>query len=188
MTDLIMFIVTNFMFISQISCFLSQTDNLLNSQKYKNIYLHAEGTLQEIHRNHYTCHKCLWSYSTPNVPLSSYSTEALVKRLKKINTSRAVALAVMVNSPGGLPVQSQIVSDKLKEYSAKHNLKMYTFARDLAASGGYMVLCGGDHVVADKTSIVGSIGVVFQKAKLTGLMERFDLDYKRLATQEYFLT
>ena len=77
------------------------------------------------------------------------STQALVKRLKGINTSRAVAMAVVVNSPGGLPVQSQIISDKLRQFSTKHNLKMYTFAQDLAASGGYMVLCSGDHVVAD---------------------------------------
>ena len=93
-------------------------------------------------------------------------------------------MAVVVNSPGGLPVQSQIISDKLKSYSAKHNLKMYTFAQDLAASGGYMVLCSGDHVVADRTSIVGSIGVVFQKTKLTGLLNHFDIDPKQMGTQE----
>ena len=93
-------------------------------------------------------------------------------------------MAVVVNSPGGLPVQSQIISDKLKNYSAKHNLKMYTFAQDLAASGGYMVLCSGDHVVADRTSIVGSIGVVFQKTKLTGLLSHFDIDPKQMGTQE----
>ena len=62
---------------------------------------------------------------------------------------------------------------------------MYTFAQDLAASGGYMVLCSGDHVVADRTSIVGSIGVVFQKTKLTGLIDRFDIDSKSLTTQKY---
>jgi ClpP class serine protease len=108
-----------------------------------------------------------------------------VKRLKQINTSRAVALAVVVNSPGGLPVQSQIIAEKLKEYSVKHNLKMYTFARDLAASGGYMVLCAGDHVVSDRTSIVGSIGVVFSKLKLRGLIDRLDIDHKHFATNEY---
>jgi ClpP class serine protease len=94
-------------------------------------------------------------------------------------------MAVVVNSPGGLPVQSQLISDKLKDYSAKHNLKMYTFAQDLAASGGYMVLCSGDHVVADKTSIVGSIGVVFQKTQLTGLLNHFNIDPKQFSTQEY---
>lgn len=61
---------------------------------------------------------------------------------------------------------------------------MYTFARDLAASGGYMVLCAGDHVVSDRTSIVGSIGVVFQKLKLRGLLNHFDIDHKHLQTQE----
>ena len=81
-------------------------------------------------------------------------------------------------------MQSQIIAQKLKNYSNKHNLKLYTFARDLAASGGYMVLCAGDHVVADKTSIVGSIGVVFAKMKLKGLLDKFDVDRKRLTTQE----
>lgn len=61
---------------------------------------------------------------------------------------------------------------------------MYTFARDVAASGGYLVLCGGDHVVADSSSVVGSIGVVFQRLKLRGLMERFSLDHKHFATNE----
>lgn len=107
----------------------------------------------------------------------------MVHRLKRINTSRAAALAVVVNSPGGLPVQSQIISDKLRDFSAKHNLKMYTFAQDLAASGGYMVLCSGDHVVADRTSIVGSIGVVFQKVKLRGIIDKLDIDSKKLSTQ-----
>eukprot|EP00178_Gracilaria_changii_P025884 TRINITY_DN79551_c0_g1_i1.p1 TRINITY_DN79551_c0_g1~~TRINITY_DN79551_c0_g1_i1.p1 ORF type:complete len:154 (-),score=7.71 TRINITY_DN79551_c0_g1_i1:240-701(-) len=120
--------------------------------------------------------------------ITSQTTETLVKRLKNINVSRAVALAVVVNSPGGLPVQSQIITDKLKNYSSKNNLKMYTFARDVAASGGYMVLCGGDHVVADTTSIVGSIGVVFQRMKLKGLMERMDIDHKRFATQNNLLS
>ena len=57
---------------------------------------------------------------------------------------------------------------------------MYTFARDVAASGGYMVLCAGDHVVSDRTSIVGSIGVVFQKLKLRGLLDAFSVDHKHL--------
>ena len=79
-------------------------------------------------------------------------------------------------------MQSQIISDKLKEFASKHNLKLYTFAGDVAASGGYMVLCRGDHVVADRSSIVGSIGVVFQKMKLKGLFDHFNLDMKSLST------
>ena len=48
---------------------------------------------------------------------------------------------------------------------------MYTFGKDLAASGGYFVLCAGHEVYADKTSIVGSIGVVFPKYQLEGLLD-----------------
>ena len=62
---------------------------------------------------------------------------------------------------------------------------MYTFARDVAASGGYMVLSAGDHVVADNSSIVGSIGVVFQKLKIKGLLDHFEVDHKKIATNEY---
>lgn len=50
-----------------------------------------------------------------------------------------------------------------------------------------MVLSAGDHVVADRSSIVGSIGVVFQKLKLKGLLERFSLDHKHFSTNEYLL-
>ena len=82
-------------------------------------------------------------------------------------------------------MQSQLIAEQLKNYSLKHNLKIYTFAKDVAASGGYMVLCNGDHVVADTTSIVGSIGVVFQRLRLKGLLEHFDIDHKHLATNEY---
>lgn len=150
-----------------------------------NIYLYAEQTLQDLPGSHHPSGQRLRSDKTTTVLIPAPSTEQVEKRLKKINTSRAVALAVVVNSPGGLPVQSQIITEKLKEFSIKKNLKLYTFARDVAASGGYMVLCGGDHVVADQTSIVGSIGVVFQKLRLKGLIEHFDVDHKHFATNKY---
>ncbi len=95
-----------------------------------------------------------------------------------------MALAVVVNSPGGMPVQSEIIAAKLKDFSAKHNLKLFTFARDVAASGGYMVLSTGDHVVADRSSIVGNIGVVFQKMKLKGLLEQLSADHKVFASNK----
>jgi ClpP class serine protease len=68
-----------------------------------------------------------------------------------------------VNSPGGLPVQSQIICNKIREFAAKHSLKVHTFGGDVAASGGYFVLCSGHHVVADRTSILGNIGVIIPK-------------------------
>lgn len=99
----------------------------------------------------------------------------MAKRISKINASRAVALAVSVDSPGGYPVQSLIIANRIKEFAAEKNLKVFTFARSLAASGGYFVLCTGNHVCADTSSIVGSIGVVYPKWNLTGLLDMTEL-------------
>jgi ClpP class serine protease len=98
-------------------------------------------------------------------------TDKVAKRLSQINTTRAVALAVSVNSPGGLPVQSEIISNKILNFAKKNNLKLYTYAGDVAASGGYFILSIGDHVVSDRNSILGSIGVLMRKMTLKGILD-----------------
>ena len=146
---------------------------------------HDKQTRQKLSRHHHPPHQHHRRHHLPTVLHPSFSTDSVVKRLANINTTRAVALAVVVNSPGGLPVQSEIISEKLQSYSKKHNLKLYTFARDIAASGGYMILSAGDHVVADTTSIVGSIGVVIQKMHFQGILDKLHFDHKQFNTQEY---
>ena len=64
---------------------------------------------------------------------------------------------------------------------------MLTFAEDVAASGGYLILCAGDKVYADRSSIVGSIGVVFQRYNLKGLAEYAQLESRSLTTDEKLL-
>lgn len=95
-----------------------------------------------------------------------------------------MALAVSVNSPGGLPVQSEIISNKILAFARKNNLKLFTFAGDVAASGGYFVLSVGDHVVADRNAIVGSIGVILNKLVFKGFLEQTSLENKSLASNE----
>lgn len=112
------------------------------------------------------------------VHLAQFSTLKVTKRLAGLSVTRANALAVSVNSPGGLPVQSQIICNKIHEFASKHNLKVYTFARDLAASGGYFVLCCGHKVYADRTSILGNIGVIVPKYQLDGLLDMASLEHK----------
>ena len=80
-----------------------------------------------------------------------------------------------VNSPGGLPVQSEIICNKIKNFAGKNGLKVFTFAHDIAASGGYFVLCVGNEVYAERTSIVGSIGVIFTKTHMEGFLEKTSL-------------
>ena len=93
-------------------------------------------------------------------------------------------MAVSVNSPGGLPVQSEIISNKILAFAKKNNLKLFTFANDVAASGGYFVLSVGHHVVADRNAILGSIGVLMNKFVLKGFLDHTSLENKSLASNE----
>lgn len=72
----------------------------------------------------------------------------------------APAVAIVVNSPGGSPVQSRLIYQRIRDLAAEKNKKVHVFVEDAAASGGYMIACAGDDITADPSSIVGSIGVI----------------------------
>jgi serine protease SohB len=72
----------------------------------------------------------------------------------------APVVALVVNSPGGSPVQSRLIHSRIRELATKHKKRVLVFVEDVAASGGYMIALAGDEIIADETSIVGSIGVV----------------------------
>src|SRR3954468_24317137 len=75
-------------------------------------------------------------------------------------TSNAKAVALVINSPGGSPVQSRQIYLRIRQLAAEKKLPVYVFVEDVAASGGYMIACAGDEIFVDPSSIVGSIGVV----------------------------
>ncbi|PYB77291.1 MULTISPECIES: S49 family peptidase [Rhizobium] len=70
------------------------------------------------------------------------------------------AVALSINSPGGSPVQSRMIYDRIRALAEEKNKRVLVFVEDVAASGGYMLAISGDEIIADATSIVGSIGVV----------------------------
>ena len=70
------------------------------------------------------------------------------------------AVALQINSPGGSPVQSEMISQRIRSLSEKNNVPVLAFIEDVAASGGYWLACSADEIFASKASIVGSIGVV----------------------------
>jgi serine protease SohB len=72
----------------------------------------------------------------------------------------APAVALAINSPGGSPVQSHLIFRRIRELAAEKNRRVIAFVEDAAASGGYMIACAADEIIADPHSIVGSIGVV----------------------------
>lgn len=79
---------------------------------------------------------------------------------KAFGMKRAPVVALVVNSPGGSPVQSRLITSRIRELADKHQKKVLVFVEDVAASGGYMISLAGDEIFADETSIIGSIGVV----------------------------
>jgi signal peptide peptidase SppA len=91
-----------------------------------------------------------------NLSLSSH--KKLIKEAFNIPNVQAVALRI--NSPGGSPVQTELLYTYIRTLSRKKNIPVYTFIEDVAASGGYWLACAGDEVYASASSIVGSIGVI----------------------------
>lgn len=79
---------------------------------------------------------------------------------RAFSVKEAPAVAILVNSPGGSPVQSRLVYQRIRDLAAEKGKHVIVACEDLAASGGYMIACAGDEIVADPSSVVGSIGVV----------------------------
>src|SRR4030081_885980 len=75
-------------------------------------------------------------------------------------TKNAKAVALMINSPGGSPVQRRQLYLRIRQLAAEKKLPVLVFVEDVAASGGYMIACAGDEIFCDPSSIMGSIGVV----------------------------
>ena len=72
----------------------------------------------------------------------------------------AAAVALVINSPGGSPAQSHLIFRRIRDLAEEHSRKVIAFVEDAAASGGYMLACAADEIIADPNSVVGSIGVV----------------------------
>jgi serine protease SohB len=92
----------------------------------------------------------------PGLTLAS-SAKVLDKAFAVRNAS---AVALVINSPGGSPVQSHLIYRRIRQLADEKKRRVIAFVEDAAASGGYMIACAADEIIADPYSIVGSIGVV----------------------------
>jgi signal peptide peptidase SppA len=79
---------------------------------------------------------------------------------RAFDMKNAKAVALVINSPGGSPVQSRQIYVRIRQLAAEKKLPVLVFVEDVAASGGYMIACAGDEIFCDPSSILGSIGVV----------------------------
>jgi signal peptide peptidase SppA len=92
------------------------------------------------------------------------------------NASKLPTVAIIINSPGGSPVQSNLIFRRIRALAAEKNKRVYVFCEDLAASGGYYVAIAGDEIYADPSSIIGSIGVISSGFGFDKAIERLGID------------
>jgi len=98
-------------------------------------------------------------FSTPLRP--GLSLAGIARTLDRaFATKNAAAVALAINSPGGSPVQSHLIFRRIRDLAAEHKRHVIAFVEDAGASGGYMIACAADEIIADPHSVVGSIGVV----------------------------
>jgi len=86
------------------------------------------------------------------------------------------AVALLINSPGGSPVQSALIGRRIRALAVEKSVPVLAFVEDVAASGGYWLAAAADEIVADPCSIVGSIGVISAGFGFTGLIEKLGVD------------
>jgi serine protease SohB len=89
---------------------------------------------------------------------------------------RARAVALLINSPGGSAAQSHLVFQRIRQLAAEKERPVVAFVEDVAASGGYMIACAADEIVADPSSIVGSIGVIGASFGFAKLIDKIGIE------------
>ncbi|MGN6146321.1 MAG: S49 family peptidase, partial [Mesorhizobium sp.] len=105
--------------------------------------------------------------------LSLATTAGLIE---KALAFEAPAVAIAINSPGGSPVQSRLIYKRIRDLATEKNKRVLVFVEDVAASGGYMIALAGDEIIADPSSIVGSIGVVSASFGFPELLKKIGVE------------
>ncbi len=113
----------------------------------------------------------------PGLTLASLAAQ--IERAFKVPRVKAVALSI--NSPGGSPVQSALIGQRIRDLAEEKGVPVIAFAEDVAASGGYWLACAADEIYANESSILGSIGVISAGFGFPELLKRAGIE-RRLHT------
>jgi len=98
-----------------------------------------------------------------------------------LEDSGSKALVLLINSPGGSPVQAGLINDEIVRLRALHNKPIYAVVEESCASAAYYIAAAADEIYVDKASIVGSIGVLMDGFGFTELMNKLGVE-RRLMT------
>jgi len=113
---------------------------------------------------------------------SDASAESVVASMRTaFEDSGSQAIVLLINSPGGSPVQAGIINDEIKRLRAKPKKPVYAVVEESCASAAYYIAAATDRIFVDKASIVGSIGVLMDGFGFTGLMDKLGVE-RRLMT------
>jgi signal peptide peptidase SppA len=100
-------------------------------------------------------------------------------------TRNAKAVALVINSPGGSPVQSRQIYLRIRQLASEKKLPVLVFVEDVAASGGYMIACAGDEIFCDPSSILGSIGVVGGSFGMQEMIKKIGVERRLYTSGEH---
>ncbi len=110
------------------------------------------------------------------------SAEFVVAAMRSaFEDSGSQAVVLLINSPGGSPVQAGIINDEIVRLKAKYNKPVYAVVEESCASAAYYIASAADEIYVDKASIVGSIGVLMDGFGFTGAMDKLGVE-RRLIT------
>lgn len=106
--------------------------------------------------------------------LNDATLATVIERAFRKGKPRAVALSI--NSPGGSPVQSSLIAARIRRLADEKGIPVYAFVEDMAASGGYWLACAADEIWADRSSVLGSVGVISAGFGFHELIERWGIE------------
>jgi signal peptide peptidase SppA len=135
------------------------------------------------------------STSQPSIPVISMQgiiTPSSSVSFKKINPLLEDAfkrpgvktVVLLINSPGGSPVQCEYIYNRIRALARKHSVKVVAFIQDTAASGGYYLACAADEIYASPSSIIGSIGVIASGFGFHSFLEKHGIERRIYAQGE----
>ena len=108
---------------------------------------------------------------------SGLTLDGLDKSIERAFLGKRIkTVALVINSPGGSPVQSAQIARRIRELAVEKDIPVVAFTEDVAASGGYWLACAADEIFADVNSIIGSIGVVSAGFGFTEAIERLGVE------------
>jgi serine protease SohB len=112
----------------------------------------------------------------------SLSDQALAPLIERaFSKGKPAAVALLINSPGGSAVQSSLIAARIRRLAEEKKVEVHAFVEDVAASGGYWLACAADRIWVDRSSLVGSIGVIFASFGFPELLARQGIE-RRVVT------